>query len=32
MIEGETIIEYEDSDLGERVKNIWEKISARIRK
>jgi MinD superfamily P-loop ATPase len=32
MVEGKTIIEYEDSDLGERVKNIWEKISARIRK
>ena len=32
MVEGKTIIEYEDSDLGERVKNIWEKISAKIRK
>jgi MinD superfamily P-loop ATPase len=32
MVEGKTIIEYNDSDLGKRIKNIWEKISARTRK
>ena len=32
MVEGKTIIEYTDSDLVERVKNIWEKLSVRIRK
>jgi len=32
MVEGKTIIEYQDSDLVERIKNIWEKISRRIRK
>jgi MinD superfamily P-loop ATPase len=32
MVEGKTIIEHTDSDLVERIKNIWERISTRIRK
>jgi MinD superfamily P-loop ATPase len=32
MVEGKTVMEYNDSDLAERIKNIWENISARIRK
>jgi MinD superfamily P-loop ATPase len=32
MVEGKTIMEYNDSDLAERIKSIWENISARIRK
>ena len=30
MVEGKTIIEYKDSDLVERIKNIWERISVKI--
>jgi MinD superfamily P-loop ATPase len=32
MVEGKTIIDYGDSDLAERIKNIWERISTMIRK
>ncbi len=32
MVEGKTVIEYEDSDLGKRIQSIWEKISGRIKK
>jgi len=32
MVEGKTIIEYKDSDLVEEIKNVWEKISTRIRR
>jgi MinD superfamily P-loop ATPase len=32
MVEGKTIIDCGDSDLVERIKNIWENISARVRK
>jgi MinD superfamily P-loop ATPase len=32
MVEGKTVMEYNDSDLAERIKNIWERISTRIRK
>jgi MinD superfamily P-loop ATPase len=32
MVEGKTIIEYNDSDLGKRIKNIWESISTKMRK
>ncbi|KPL03194.1 MAG: (4Fe-4S)-binding protein [candidate division Zixibacteria bacterium SM1_73] len=32
MVEGKTVMEYKDSDLVERIKNIWERISTRIRK
>ncbi len=32
MIEGKTIVEFANSDLGEEIKSIWEKIWARIKK
>jgi MinD superfamily P-loop ATPase len=32
MVEGKTVMEYNDSDLVERIKNIWEKISTMIKK
>jgi len=32
MVEGKTIIDYGDPDLVERIKDIWENISARVRK
>ena len=32
MVEGKTVMEYNDSDLVERIKDIWERISTRIGK
>lgn len=32
MVEGKTVMQYSDSDLVERIKNIWERISTRIGK
>ena len=32
MVEGKTVMEYKDSDLVERIKDIWERISTRIGK
>jgi MinD superfamily P-loop ATPase len=31
MIEGKTIVEFADSDLGEEIRTIWERISTRIK-
>jgi MinD superfamily P-loop ATPase len=31
MVEGKTIIEYGDSNLAEKIDNLWQKISTRIR-
>ncbi|MGB2980802.1 MAG: P-loop NTPase, partial [Candidatus Zixiibacteriota bacterium] len=30
MVEGKTIMAHSDSPLGEKIKNIWEKIHARV--
>ncbi len=31
MVEGKTIVEYGDSDLVEKIENLWQRISTRIR-